>query len=498
MAQLELLTTEEMSRADQLAAAGGIPTLTLMENAGRAVADAAEAMLRSRGVVAVLCGPGNNGGDGFVAARLLRQRGYGVKVHLLGHRSALKGDAAAMAERWDGTVEPLGLGQTRFDGANLIIDALFGAGLSRAPDGNAAAVIEEANASGVPILAVDVPSGLDGSSGRAAGVVIAATRTITFFRCKPGHVLRPGRRLCGEVYVADIGIPASVLAEIGASTFANLPALWRAAMPKLDDDHHKYARGHAVAVSGPVSQTGAIRLSARAALRAGAGLVTIATPPDALVINATQVTAIMLKAFSGPLGLAEIFSDARKNAVLIGPGRGVNEQTRTEAAALLATGAAVVLDADALTSFAGQLDLLVELVRAKPQRPVVLTPHDGEFARLFPGLGPDQSKLVRAREAAAQTGAVVVLKGPDTVVAAPDGRASINANAPPTLATAGSGDVLAGIITGLLAQRMPVFEAASAGVWMHGAAAQLFGPGLIAEDLPDLLPRVFGQLGAEA
>lgn len=498
MAQLELLTTEEMSRADQLAAAGGIATLTLMENAGRAVADAAEAMLRSRGTVAVLCGPGNNGGDGFVAARLLRQRGYGVKVHLLGHRSSLQGDAAAMAERWDGTVEPLGLGQTRFDGTQLIIDALFGAGLSRAPDGNAAAVIDAANASGVPILAVDVPSGLDGSSGRAAGVAIAAARTITFFRCKPGHVLHPGRRLCGEVYVADIGIPASVLGEIGVTTFANLPALWRDALPRLGDDHHKYSRGHAVAVSGPVSQTGAIRLAARGALRAGAGLVTIATPPDALVINATQVTAIMLKAFTGPLGLAEIFSDPRKNAVLIGPGRGVNEQTRTEAAALLATGAAVVLDADALTTFAGQLDLLVELVRGRPQRPVVLTPHEGEFARLFAGIDAEQSKLARAREAAAETGSVVVLKGPDTVIAAPDGRASINANAPPTLATAGSGDVLAGIVTGLLAQGMPVFEAASAAVWMHGAAAQAFGPGLISEDLPDLLPRVLAQLGAEA
>lgn len=492
MPELELLTNDEMAQADSLAAASGIATLTLMENAGRAVADAAESMMRTRGAVCVLCGPGNNGGDGFVAARILKQRGYGVRVYLLGHRSQLKGDAAEMATRWDGTVEPLGLGQASFSGTQLIIDALLGAGLSRAPEGMAAAVIEEANASGVPILAVDVPSGLDGTTGTAAGRVIAAQRTITFFRCKPGHVLHPGRRLCGAVYVADIGMPRSVLDEIGVKTSSNLPDLWRGALPALAIEDHKYKRGHAVAVSGPVANTGAVRLAARAALRIGAGLVTIATPPDALIINATHVTAIMLLPFTGPLGLAEIFADARKNAVLIGPGRGVGAQTQTEAATLLATGAAVVLDADALTSFGGQADLLAELVRAKPGRPVVLTPHEGEFARLFPDLAG--SKLDRARQAASRIGAVVVLKGSDTVVAAPDGVASINGNAPPSLATAGSGDVLAGFVTGLLAQRVPAFEAASAAVWMHGAAATAFGPGLIAEDLPDLLPRVLTQL----
>jgi hydroxyethylthiazole kinase-like uncharacterized protein yjeF len=491
--ELELLTNAEMAHADQLAAASGIATIALMENAGRAVADAAEAMTRTRGAVAVLCGPGNNGGDGFVAARLLKQRGYVVRVYLLGHRTQLKGDAAEMAERWDGTIEPLGLGQANFTGEQLIIDALLGAGLSRAPEGNTAAVIEDANASGVPILSVDVPSGLDGTTGLAAGPVIRATRTITFFRCKPGHVLQPGRRLCGDVFVADIGIPKGVLSEVGVKTFGNLPELWRGALPALQSTHHKYHRGHAVAISGPVANTGAVRLAARAALRIGAGLVTIATPPDALIINATHVTAIMLQGFKGPLDLAEIFGDARKNAVLIGPGRGVGAQTQTEAAALLATGASVVLDADALTSFAGQLDLLAELVRAKPTRPVVLTPHDREFARLFPGVGG--SKLERARTAASQSGAVVVLKGSDTVIASPDGRAAINANAPPTLATAGSGDVLAGFVLGLLAQHVPPFEAACAAVWMHGAAASAFGPGLIAEDLSELLPDVLRKLG---
>lgn len=493
MADLELLTNAEMARADALAAAAGVPTLTLMENAGRAVADAAEAVLRARGAaISVLCGPGNNGGDGFVAARLLKQRGYAVRVHLLGHRSQLKGDAAEMAGRWDDIIEPLGLGQPSFETDSLVIDALLGAGLSRPPEGTAASVIAAVNAAVVPVLAVDVPSGLDGSTGIAAGPVISADRTITFFRCKPGHVLEPGRSLCGDVFVADIGIPASVLAEVEPNTFRNLPALWRADLPRLTGKAHKYTRGHAVAVSGDLTHTGAIRLAARAALRVGAGLVTVATPPDAIVVHAAHLTAVMLAPFSGPLGLAEIFNDARKNAVLIGPARGVGTQTQTEAATLLATGAAVVLDADALTSFAGQADLLAELVRAKRDRTVVLTPHEGEFARLFPRLVGD--KLARTREAAAKSGAIVILKGSDTVIAAPDGRAAINANAPPTLATAGSGDVLAGLVLGLLAQGVPGFEAASAAVWLHGEAANAFGPGLIAEDLPDLLPRVLAAL----
>lgn len=495
MAELELLTNVEMAQADRMAAGRGTPSEVLMENAGRAVADAADAMLSTRGKIGVLCGPGNNGGDGFVAARFLSERGFSVRVFLLGPRAQLRGDARNAAERWTGAVEPMALAQSGFGEFDLIIDAIFGAGLGRAPDGTAALVIDEVNTSGVPVLSVDVPSGLDGTAGTAPGPVIDADRTITFFRCKPGHILQPGRKLCGDVYVADIGIKRDILDDLGIKTYSNLPALWREHLPALTPQGHKYTRGHAVVVSGPVESTGAARLAARAALRIGAGLVTLATPPDALAINATQVTAIMLKPFTGPLGLAEVLSDERKNAVLIGPGRGVSAQTQTEAATVLATGAATVLDADALSAFAEANALLSEFVSAKKDRDVVLTPHEGEFTRLFPEI--EGSKLERAREAAHQTSAVVVLKGPDTVIAAPDGRAAINANAPPTLATAGSGDVLAGIVTGLLAQRMPAFEAAAAAVWLHGAAANLFGVGLIAEDLPDLLPQVLKRLAGQ-
>jgi len=509
----ELLTAAEMARADGLAMAKGVAGRVLMENAGRAVADAAAELPPAAGAaIAVVCGPGNNGGDGFVAARLLRTLGYRVRLGLLGGRDALKGDAAEMAALWGEPVEPL-TAATIAD-ADLVIDALFGAGLSRPLEGAAAQVAAAINAAGKPVVAVDVPSGLDGSTGNAGPVVVQATRTVTFFRLKPGHLLLPGRSLCGEVRLADIGIPADVLDEIAPRTFANGPALWMARFPRLRLDVHKYRRGHAVVVSGPAESTGAARLGARGALRIGAGLVTIAGSAAATAVNATHMTAIMIKAVAGDGGLAEFLADQRRNAVLLGPGAGVGAATAGTVLAALAAPAAVVLDADALTSFADGTDepsvraagmgfvlrgadpgptaqRLYEAIKGR-EGPVVVTPHEGEFKRLFGETAA--SKLARARSAAAVSGAVVILKGPDTVIAAPDGRAAINDNAPAWLATAGSGDVLAGFVTGLLAQRMPAWEAACAAVWLHGQCATLFGPGLIAEDLPEALPQVLRTL----
>lgn len=486
----ELLAPDEMACADKLAVVAGVASLSLMEAAGQAVADVARRLVAPGARVGVLVGPGNNGGDGFVAARLLKRASYDVRLFLLGEKAALKGDAAEMARRFDGPVRPLD--PANLESLNLIIDALFGAGLSRPLDGLAADTVAAVAASGTPVLAVDVPSGLDGATGDAAGPVMRATETVTFFRLKPGHLLYPGRKLCGRLRLADIGIPARVLSEIDIRTFANTPALWGAALRWPSPDGHKYARGHAVVVSGPAEATGAARLGARGALRAGAGLVTVASPLDAVTVNAHHLTAIMLKPFEGPEGLAELLEDRRRNAVLIGPGGGVGEAMRRLVEAALRTTASVVLDADALTSFAGNLSRLRGEIETRTPRSVVLTPHDGEFTRLFgdvPG-----SRLARARHGAREVGAVVVLKGADTVIAAPDGRAAINANAPAWLATAGSGDVLGGIITGLLAQGVPAFEAACAGVWLHGAAASDFGPGLIAEDLPERLPGVLARL----
>jgi hydroxyethylthiazole kinase-like uncharacterized protein yjeF len=485
---LELLTAAEMAEADRLTIAGGVPGMTLMEAAGRAVADAAAA-LAPAGPVLVVAGPGNNGGDGFVAARRLAAAGREVTVALLGDPTRLRGDAAIARDRWGG---PTVAAAAPLPPAALVIDALFGAGLDRAVEGRAAALVAAMNGT-VPVLAVDVPSGLDADSGQPRGTAVRATATVTFFRKKPGHLLLPGRALCGELHLAQIGIADAVLATIRPSAFENAPALWRTALrrPRLED--HKYRRGQALVVSGPMTRTGAARLAAGAALRAGAGLVTLASPGDALAVNAAHLTAVMLRRVDDAAALAGALADPRFTAAALGPGLGTGEAERALVLAALASPAAVVLDADALTAFAEAPDRLFAALR----RPAAaaLTPHEGEFARLFPDLGGAE-RPERARAAAARAGAVVVLKGADTAIAAPDGRIAINANAPPWLATAGSGDVLTGIVAGLLAQGMPGFEAAAAGVWLHGAAGAEAGPGLIAEDLGPALRPVLGRLWA--
>lgn len=498
---IELLTPQEMGEADRLTIAGGVAGATLMQAAGEAVA-ARAARMTNGGAVAVLCGPGNNGGDGYVAARLLRDGGADVRVHALGDPGALKGDARWAFEGWRGPAPDIAA--LDLSGVALVVDALFGAGLARDLDGAARDCIERVTAwrrGGGKILAVDVPSGIDGADGAVRGAAMEADATVTFFRLKPGHLLAPGRFHCGAIECANIGIPAAVLNTIEPNTFANRPALWRAALRPPQPQSHKYARGHAVAVSGGLSFAGAARLAARGALRAGAGLVTVASPREALAVNAAALGAIMVRESDGPRGLASLLSDARKNAVVMGPGLGVGDATSAlvETALAPCPGRAIVLDADALTSFAGAPQRLFDAI-ASFGGPVALTPHDGEFARLFAreeralAGRSRESKLVRARKAAALSGAIVVHKGPDTVVVHPDGRASICDNAPAWLATAGSGDTLAGMIAGLAAQGMPMFEAAGAAVWMHGEAARLFGPGLIAEDISETLPRVWARL----
>jgi hydroxyethylthiazole kinase-like uncharacterized protein yjeF len=346
----ELLTTTQMSEADLFAVAAGVPGAALMESAGRAVADTALGMLAGRGRVVVAAGPGNNGGDGFVAARLLAADGVDVRVALIGHPSALRGDAAEMLRLWTGEIAPAA--PAALNGANLVIDAIFGAGLSRPPDGAAAELIAAINASQVSVLSVDVPSGLDGSTGEALGPVVRANRTITFFRKKPGHLLLPGRALCGDVTVADIGIPPSALDVIQPDAFENAPSLWRGAYPWPGFDSHKYTRGHAVVVSGPAERTGAARLGARAALRVGAGLVTLIGDRAATAINAVHMTSVMVRTVAGDKALAEFLADARRNAVVIGPGAAPGDSAASDVLATLRSNAAVTIDADALTAFA--------------------------------------------------------------------------------------------------------------------------------------------------
>jgi ADP-dependent NAD(P)H-hydrate dehydratase / NAD(P)H-hydrate epimerase len=487
---LELLTAEEMACADRLTIEGGVPGATLMENAGRAVADEVSRRFPDAETVAVLCGPGNNGGDGFVAARHLKERGYKVRLGFNGDPARLPADAAAMAERWGEARQKLS--SDLLSGGDVVVDALFGAGLARPIEGAFAELIDRVNASDLPVVAIDVPSGIDGTTGEVRGTAIKAIATVTFFRRKPGHLLLPGRLHCGEVKLAQIGIPDSVLATISPKTFANEPSLWLSDFPWPKPEGHKYARGHAVVMSGPAYSTGAARLGARGALRAGAGLVTVASPRDAIKVNAAQLAAIMVREADDARALASLLADERKNAVLIGPGVGLGERTKELVRAALASKAAVVLDADAITSFADDAKQLFAAIKSR-EAPVVMTPHDGEFARLFGDIQA-ASKLERARAAAARSGATILLKGSDTVVAAPDGLASINATTSPWLATAGSGDVLGGMVAGLLAQRMAGFHAASAATWLHGAAARAFGPGLIAEDISEMLPAVLSDL----
>jgi hydroxyethylthiazole kinase-like uncharacterized protein yjeF len=443
--------------------------------------------------IAVVAGPGNNGGDGLVAARLLRERGYRVRVILPGSADRFKGDALLAARRWNGPYEPASPDALTPD--EVVIDALFGAGLDRPVEGTARGMIE-AMTKAACVHAVDLPSGINGTTGAVMGVAVRASTTVTFFRRKLGHVLLPGRLHCGSIHIADIGIKGSALEKIRPRAFVNEPALWLGNLPVPRPEGHKYTRGHAVVLSGGQFTTGAARLAARGALRAGAGLVTIASPRDALAVNAAANLAVMVRPVDGAQELAEFLGDPRRDAVLLGPGGGVGKAMREMVLTALSGQRAVVLDADALTSFADESQALIDAISARASI-TVLTPHEGEFRRLFNSMDDVSklpSKLERVRAAAARTKAICLLKGADTVVAASDGRAAVCDNAPAWLATAGAGDVLAGFAVGLLAQGMPAFDAAAAAVWLHAHAGVIAGAGLIAEDLPEMLPQILPGL----
>ena len=493
----QLLTTAQMYEADRLTIEGGTPGIALMENAGQAIARIAVEQWPEMQQVTVLCGPGNNGGDGYIAARILAEQGRAVRVLALMPDGGLKGDAAIAAGRYDGPVENL-TGEHLHQDGDYIIDVLFGAGLTRNIKGELEQIIARINDRDVRVLAVDVPSGIDGNTGAVCGCAVRAEITVTFFRRKPGHLLLPGRVFCGSVLVEQIGISDRVLDTIEPTIFANEPTLWQRHLPVNDIYNHKYTRGHALVVSGGSGYTGAARLAARAALRAGAGLVTVASPADALLENACQLTSIMVREVSSPAGLADFLGDKRIRSCVIGPSLGFGLEQLQSVIKTLKAGCHVVLDADGLMNFveADCPDHLFEIIAHQPERNVVLTPHVGEFNRLFADMEPGAAKIDQARLAAQTSNAIIVYKGPDTVIAESQqsGFCAINANATPNLATAGSGDVLAGIISGLQAQGMSGYFAACAGVWLHGEAGRRFGPGLIAEDLPELLPAIWSEL----
>lgn len=462
-----LLTPAQMAQADQTAARHGHAGPALMEAAGRAVARAIQRRIK-RSRILVLVGPGNNGGDGYVVARTLAQDGWPVRVAALAppHPHA---DAAHAARLWRGHLVPFTPAEAAR--SDVIIDAIFGAGLTRP----LADLVADTLRAAKRIVAIDVPSGLDGAIGQPLGYAPTAELTVTFFRLKPGHLLLPGRNLCGRIELADIGIPDIVLDTVVPDTFANLPGLW--GLPALTVDSHKYTRGHVTVVGGAI-MTGAARLAAEAARRAGAGMVTIAARGAAETYRSGEPGLLVTEA-----PIADLLKDDRRKVWVCGPGLGPDE-ARTILPALLAAKRTVVGDADVFSAFTGDPDAL--------RGTAVLTPHAGEFARVFGAPGND--RLVAVRHAAARTGAVVLLKGADTIIAAPDGKAAINLSAPPWLATAGAGDVLSGIIGGLLAQGMAAWDAAAAGAYLHGRAAALAGPGLVVEDL---LPALIDALASE-
>ena len=479
----EIMTVAEMTAADHAAVDRGVSISTLMERAGMAVAEIVAGRFSKRTVV-IWCGPGDNGGDGYVAARHLRRKGWSVRVEA----SAPPSTEAARhaAARWKGDIAPLSPEPSQ---ADLYVDALFGAGLSRPLEGDVAKLARACQAMAKPVIAIDVPSGLSGDTGQAlGGVAFRADITVTFHRRKPAHALIDGRMACGEVVVADIGLGVSLQTS---TLHENTPNLWEALFPWPAMDAHKHRRGRLKVVSGGPWNTGAARLAARGGLRIGAGVVTVLSPPGALSVNAAHLEAVMLSPFEGEADLQTAGEGA--DAVVIGPAGGIGDATMRNLFALARTGAALVVDADALTSFRHDPAALFSAL----DRDDVLTPHPGEFERLFSGLLDRCPERISAtREAARQAGAVVLLKGPDTVVAAPDGRTAVSLNGSPWLATAGSGDVLAGFIGGLIAQGMESFEAACAGAWIHAECGRSHGPGLISEDLPDLASGVLARLFA--
>ncbi|MEM8839344.1 MAG: NAD(P)H-hydrate dehydratase [Pseudomonadota bacterium] len=487
----ELIGPDLMGRADRLTIEAGTPGIQLMEKAGNAVAERALNLYPDAIKILVICGTGNNGGDGVVAARYLADAWRTVSVYVLGDEAKSKGDAAFAFSALSSAVRLRKPPQT--EEYDLVIDAVFGAGLDRDVHGPAADLIRSVNESGTPVIAVDLPSGIDGATGAVRGVAIKAEHTVTFFRYKPGHVLLPGRAHCGERHLAQIGITAQVFDEIVPDAILNHPDWWINTLPVPDLTGHKYDRGHTLVLSGPIEKAGAARLCAMAALRAGSGLVTIASPPVALRAHAAQVNEIMLTPVGDNAALARVLADPRITTLAAGPGLDPSEETRRIIEGVLDTDKSVVLDAGALSAFEGHSNTLFQAI-AERIGETVLTPHLGEFKRLFGHTGSNASKIDAARQAAKRSKACVVLKGADSIIADPTGRVAVNINAPADLASAGTGDVLTGIVAGLLAQSMPAFEAAAAAVWLHGDAGNRVGAGLIAGDLPRALKRSLSEL----
>lgn len=482
----EVLTNSQMAEADKLTIEGGYAGYDLMCNAGESFVDTiVQSMVFDH--CFILCGPGNNGGDGFVIAKLLRDKGCMVTVASLVAVDQFKGDAAKAAQEWGQDVV-LFKDVTGIADHALVIDAVFGTGFSRSLDEDVIRIFDLVRDGGHSVVAVDIPSGVDGNTGQADPHTLEADMSVTFFRKKLGHVLMPGMALCGDVNIRDIGIADDVVATTGWSVHENEPELWQDSLPFPSIDQHKYHRGHVVVLGGD-HLTGAARLASEAAMRSGAGLCTIVSSAEATPIYRSGAAHVMVESFEARKDFAAHIKDERRNAIIIGPGAGLDDVKELQKIVLaaLATKKAIVLDADALSCFEGQADKLFKALHEQ----AVLTPHEGEFTKLFGEL--EGSKVERAGKAAEMTGAVILLKGPDTIIAGSNNVPVVNNHASPYLATGGSGDVLAGMIGGFLAQGVDPFDAACIASWMHGEASLQLGAGMVSSDLIEIIPDILSD-----
>lgn len=484
-----ILTNEQMARADRLTVESGVDGYDLMTAAGQHVANFMHAHYPDHDIL-ILCGPGNNGGDGFVAARFLKQAGHNILLHSLVPARKFKGDAKKAVKDWDGAIDDFKTLPDINLEKTVVLDAVFGTGLSKPLQEPVTSFFQAVRQSELPVVAVDIPSGVNGNDGSADPHTPGADYTVTFFRKKLGHVLMPGMDYCGAVHVYDIGIEHGTLTETGFACYENDPGLWRGHVPHPDRKNHKYSRGHIVMCGGP-RMTGAVRMAAQAAMRAGAGLCTVAADERAADVYRTDAPHVMYEPLASMDDFAAHYKDKRRNALLLGPGAGHDDQKGLQKAVLesLESGKPLVLDADALNVFADTPERLYDALHEN----VVLTPHEGEFAKVFPSCA-EGSKLDRAQQAAALCPSVILVKGPDTVIVRQDKAPVVNTHASPWLATAGAGDVLAGLIGGFMAQGVEAFDAACMASWVHGEAALEFGPGLTAPDIIDGIPQTLKRL----
>lgn len=480
--KMKIFTAANVKEADEMSEKLGTPAIVLMNNAGRKVAELTEKIIKQKkcgDAIYVICGAGNNGGDGLVAAKYLKNKGYDIRVGLVGDfRKITPLTQNALESAVSAGIEAETFDKEYLLQSDVVIDAIFGVGLKRDIEGEIADVIKEINNSKSLKIAVDIPSGVCADTGSIKSVAVNADATVTFQNPKLGNLLLPGKENCGELFIEDIGIPEEVVDLIESIYLLNTPELWQHLLPKPKLSDHKYTKGHVVVIGGDIESTGAAKLASEAALRTGSGLVTIACDAESLPIYATSLKSVMAKKVKDPELLEKFISERKVNTVIIGPGSGNDLYSALRVTTCLDAGLRCIIDADVFTNFKNKPQDLVKAL--KKNKNCVLTPHEGEFKRVFKLEG---NKVERASQAAKSCDNVVVLKGNDTVIAAPDGRIVINNNAPTYLATAGSGDVLSGIIGGLLAQGMPLFEAACAGVYLHSETANKLGKGMIAEDI---------------